>query len=103
MKNNQPLILCENENKKELNLSELPSILENTILNWQQANRKNNRYFNGYNELAHLLNVHPMTLRKYTNQFNPEFPKVNLLVSICNLCGDYTALEFLNDYTKGLK
>ena len=84
-------------------MSELPSILENTILNWQQANRKNNRYFNGYNELAHLLNVHPMTLRKYTNQFNPEFPKVNLLVSICNLCGDYTALEFLNDYTKGLK
>lgn len=78
-------------NKGE-SLYNLPLILHNTILNWETEQRVNgNKFYQGYEELAALLNLHPQTLRHYTNVSNPKYPPVNIITN------DFTAWNYLNE------
>ena len=88
------------QNYSEVNLSQLPILLHNCILNWETNQRKNQPYFCGYDELALLLNLHPQTLRKYTNQYSGKFPPVNHLIGICKITNDFTPLDYITQCYK---
>ena len=94
--NNQKIF----QNYSEVNLSQLPILLHNSILNWETKQRQCQPYFSGYDELAILLNLHPQTLRKFSNQYSGKFPPVNVLIGICKITGDFTPLNYITDYSK---
>ena len=96
MTNNQKIF----QNYSEVNLSRLPIILHESILNWETEQRQNKKFFCAYEELGALLNLHPQTLRKYTNQYSGKYPPVNHLVGICKITGDYTPMEYIYEVTK---
>ena len=96
MKNNQKI----NMNYMEVNLTQLPILIHNTILNWETKQRTSQPYFSGYDNIASLLNLHPQTLRKYTNQYSGKFPPINVLIAVCKITNDFTPIRYVFDYTK---
>lgn len=103
MKDNQLHIISKvnHQINKEYSLTKLPSILHESILNWETEQRKRgDKFFLGYEELSALLNIHPQTLRKYTNISQPKYPAVNHLIAMCRIMNDYTAWEYLSGEIK---
>ena len=79
-------------------MANLPILLHNAILNWETKKRiEGNKFFQAYEELSAMLNIHPQTLRHYTNISNPKYPPVNILISICNILEDYTMWDYLTE------
>lgn len=93
-------IPCESKEKASMN--NFPNILETVINDWQQNKRKNerNQFFDAYKEIAYSLNIHPQTVRKYVNTYNPSFPPVNTLVAMCRIMGDYRPIQYLAETVK---
>lgn len=84
--------------QREMELREFTIILKRAILDWEDKMRKRSKYFDSFEELSILVGLHPQTLRKFTNTVNPEFPKLNQLLSICNSIGDFRPIEFYWDF-----
>ena len=96
METNNIVTLIRDESELK-SMGDFPSVLETVIIEWQAKQRKNNKYFDGYKELAYLLNYHPHSIRSYTDSFEPKFPTVNTLVAICRITGDRRPIEYLNE------
>lgn len=71
-------------------LSVFAKTLHRSIIDFEINQRKllNDDYFDGYEELGFRINCHPQTLRKMTNQFNPEIPNYFRLLQICITLND---------------
>lgn len=88
----------------ETSLSQLPLIIHNTIRNWEtQMSQSTGTHFLGYEELGMLMDIHPQTLRKWSNQFTTHQPKVSQLISLCKLTQDWTAWNYVVKSVEGLK
>lgn len=103
-KSNLKITPIKSEVNQERNLKEFAVILKRAILDWEYEMRSktNNKYFDGYEELARLVNLHPQTIRKYVNEFDLITPTVHHLIMICNAINNRTPIEFISDYSKHL-
>ncbi len=82
-------------------LSDLPSILEAIILDWGRGlSRKLNRPVNVWKELSILTGRAPSTLRAYCDEFNPTFPPIDVLLSICKATGKDDPLKLIEQFRK---
>jgi len=90
-----------------ISMNEFPYVLKEAILRWGTAMKETtgNDYFRVYDELSHLTNIAPQTLREYCLEYSgdPKFPPVNKLIAICKAISDYSAIRFLNKYVDVLK
>lgn len=84
--------------QREIELKEFTIILKRAILDWEDKMREQSKYFDGFDELSILVGLHPQTIRKFTNSMNPEFPKLNQLLAICNSIGDFKPIEYFYDF-----
>lgn len=96
--NNHELIndLCKDK------LSVFAKTLHRSIVDFEREQRKlrNDPYFDGYEELGFRINCHPQTLRKMTNQFNPEIPNYFRLLQICTAIDDNRPFDCAVDLGK---
>lgn len=90
-----------------ISMNEFPYLLKEAILNWGMAMKESTgrEWFQTFDELSHLTNIAPSTLRKYCLEYSgdPKFPTVNNLITICKVISDWSAFRFLADYVKILK
>jgi len=91
------------KNESEVNLGKLPILLHRAITDFENKLRETDAYADGYEVISTLLNIHPQTLRKYTNKFNPTYPTVNNLISICKITGDSKPIDYIKDYWELIK
>jgi len=81
-------------------LSRFTKVLKRSIMDYEDKIRRQSgdKYLDVYDELSALLSLSIPTIRKWTNEFNPDYPKVNQLTALCKIMDDKKPLEFLKDY-----
>jgi|GEM_PF-3077049 len=87
----------------EVNLNRLSILIHRAIVDFENKLREDDPYIDGYEEIAMLIGIHPQTLRKYTNRFNPTYPTISNLISICKITGDSKPIDFVYDYWNKIK
>lgn len=94
-------------NCRGISMNEFPYVLKDAIMNWGAVMKEatGKAWFHPYDELSHLTNIAPQTLRKYCLEYSgdPKFPPVHSLVAICKAISDWSAFDFLASYVKTLK
>lgn len=72
------------------------NVLKAAIDDYGMKNRsESNPFFDAYGEIAIALNKSTSTVRKWTNPFSGELPKVNDLLTLCRFIGDRRPFDVL--------
>lgn len=75
----------------------MPILLLDVFKKWEiKESKKFDRPVVAVREIAVRLNLSPATVYGWLNEYNPDYPKVNYLYTICTITDDWRPIDYLN-------